>query len=33
MQHGEGEPLPVSCGEPSADGTPGTALGMQVGEE
>ena len=33
MQHGEGEPLPVSCGEPPAEDEPGMALGMQVGEE
>lgn len=33
MQHGEGELLPVSCGEPLAGDAPEMALGIQVGEE
>lgn len=32
MQHGEGELLPVSCGEPLTGDAPDMALGM-VGEE
>lgn len=35
MQQGEGEPLPVSWGEPAPEDTPDTALGMdiQVGDD